>query len=352
MLTATRDTDGTLWADTDDHGLSRRLRYTRRARARAIAYTMSPNRQSDDSGPLRRLKGCGLAKQTDVTIKIHNGRAFASGLISCGNIWTCATCSARIEARRCQESEAAYSEHVASGGTFGMLTLTLRHKKDTPLAESLEALNHAWERLQQRRKFQPLYHMLAGTVATVEITYGDNGWHPHLHIILLAGAETTYEQVKEQTDSLRSNWSHLVNSRTNRYTLEHGLNLVWFGKDAATAAKYTHKIAQEMTLSINKSKGPTKHPLELLDRDDEQATALFIEYALATKGRQKHRWSNGLRRALKITTELTDEELADANEDVGEEALIISAQLWNSITDTERLGWLEFVEAQHHFGGP
>jgi hypothetical protein len=270
--------------------------------------------------------------------------------MACGNIWTCASCAARIEARRCAESESAYDEHVKSGGTFGMMTLTLRHNRNMPLAQTLDNLNHAWQRLQQRRKFQKLYTLLVGTVVTVEITYGENGWHPHLHVMLLAGAETNRDEVQHALDNLRGAWSELVNSRSDKYSLEHGLNLVWFGDDAATAAKYTHKIAQEMNLSMNKSKGSTKNPLELLDRDDREATALFIEYARATAGRQKNRWSNGLKRALKITVELTDDELADANNDVGTELLTISAQLWNSISDQERLSWIEFAEAQHHFG--
>ncbi len=353
MLSITRDDAGDVWVDTDDHGENRRIRSARRRRARQIAYEMEPGlQQSDSTGPLRRLKTCGLAKGDEVAIKVHQGRAYASGLISCGNIWTCAPCAAKIETRRCQETETAYSEHVAYGGTFGMLTLTLRHKKSTPLAASLENLNHAWERLQQRRAFQGLYNLLSGTVVTLEITYGQNGWHPHLHIVLLAGSDTTFDQVKAETDHLRSTWSTLVNSRTNRYSIEHGMNLVWFGKDSATAAKYTHKIAREMSLSFTKTTGPTKNPLELLDRDDDEARRLFIEYAEATSGRQKNRWSNGLKRSLRVIVEKTDEELAQDDNSPGEEALLIDAKLWNSISDSERISWLEFVEAQHHFGGP
>ena len=89
-----------------------------------------------------------------------------------------------------------------------------------------------------------------------------------------------------------------------------------------------------------------------LDSTDPQATALFIEYAAATHGRQAHRYSAHLRRNLGLTTEKTDDELNADDENVGIELLTISHQLWNSITERERLAWIEFAEAQHHLSGP
>lgn len=343
------DQSGTPWVDQDDHGEARRARHRRRRRARQIAYSENPNQQSDDHGPLARLKTCGLAIGGIVTIRIHNRRGFATGLRACGNLWTCPTCSARIRARRELEIETALDTHVAGGGTIGMMTLTLQHNASMPLDYTINALNHAWKRLQQRRRYKPLYNALTGTITTLEITTGSGnaGWHPHLHILLLAGPDSSYANIKEATEQLRDAWSQLVNKRTTVYSLERGLNLTWFGHQSKVAAKYVTKLAKEITLTDTKS---GNDPFSLLDNSDhptvdELHKKLFLEYAYATRGRRAHRWSRGLRAALAMKPELSDEELASENQTLGIEALIIAGEYWNSITDIERLHWIEWCEA-------
>ena len=343
------DDAGQAWIDVDDHGEARRTRWKRRTRARAIAYIDDETRRhQESSSPLKRLKTCGLAKAPDVTIRLHQGRAFATGLLACGNIWTCPTCSARIRARREVEIEGALATHVAGGGTIGMMTLTLQHDATMPLKSTIERLNRAWNDLTGRRQYRKLHMALTGTITTMEITTGSGnaGWHPHLHILLLVGPDSTEADINAGTRGLHAAWSKMVNKTTTKYSLEHGLNLTWFGKDSATAAKYVTKLAKEITLTDSKN---GNDPFSLLDDDDAQHTAMFLEYANATYGRQAHRWSNGLRKALTMDDELTDAELAEENSEVGTEELVIDAKNWNKITEAERIGWIEHVEAMHLF---
>ncbi|MCU1362387.1 MAG: Replication protein phage-associated [Acidimicrobiaceae bacterium] len=343
--TFTLDATGQPWFDVDDHGEARRTRWKRRTRARQIAYIDDDtSTHQESSSPLKRLKTCGLAKNPDVVLRVHNGRGFATGLMACGNIWTCPTCSARIRARRTVEVEKALDEHCKSGGRIGMMTLTLQHDDTMPLKETIERLNRAWNDLTGRRRYRKLHMALTGTITTLEITTGTGhaGWHPHLHIILLAGPDSTEATIREATRGLHSAWSGLVNKVTTKYTLERGLNLVWFGKDSAAAAKYVNKIAKEVTLTDTKN---GNDPFALLDDSDHKHTAMFLEYANATYSRQAQRWSSGLRRTLSMQPELTDEELAEENEAVGNESLIITRELWNKTTETERLAWIELAEA-------
>jgi hypothetical protein len=289
----------------------------------------------------------------DVTIRLHQGRCYAAGLTACGNIWTCPTCAARIRARREVEIEGALTTHTSSGGTIGMLTLTLQHNASMRLDQTITGLNKAWKRLQQQRRFQPLYMALTGTITTLEITTGSGsaGWHPHLHILLLVGPDSTEDDVNAAAEDLREAWSRLVNKKTTDYSLEHGLNLTWFGHESAVAARYVTKLAKEITLNDTKS---GNDPFSLLDLSgieelDELHAEQYIEYANATRGKRAHRWSRGLRAALSMKTELSDEELAQENEELGVEILTISAAHWNSISETERLNWIEFCEALHQF---
>jgi hypothetical protein len=236
------------------------------------------------------------------------------------------------------------------------MTLTIRHDNRMSLDDSINRINDAWASLQQRRQFRPLYLACTGTITTMEITYGTNGWHPHLHITLLAGPDQSYAQLVAATEQLRTLWSRLANhTKHNRFSIAHGLDLTWFGKDSATVAKYITKVAKEMTLANTKS---TRDPFHLLDSDTPEATALYIEYATATAGRQCHRWSNGLRRLLlpkcpidgcKRTDDHNhnDAELAKLNTTPGTDMITMEAAYWNSLTDRERLGWLEFFELEY-----
>lgn len=351
MHTLTADEAGHPWFLPDDHGEARRTRWRRRSRARVIAKMDDPRQQSESKSPLRRLTTCGLAQAPDVVIRHHNGTTFATGLRACGNIWTCPTCSARIRARRENEIQMALTTHCAGGGTIGMMTLTLQHDARMSLAYTIDALNHAWRKLQQRRKYRPMYLALTGTITTMEITTGSGnaGWHPHLHILLLAGPDTTQADIEDASEQLRDTWSRLVNKRTTVYTLEHGLNLTWFGRNSHAAARYVTKLAKELTLNDTKS---GNDPFALLDDTSPEATAKFLEYAYATHGRQAHRWSAGLRAALTMGEELTDEELAQDNEALGIELLVIAAKHWNSLDEITRLAWIEFAEEMHRINGP
>jgi hypothetical protein len=335
------DTVGNIVTDTDDHGTTRRINYARRTRARQIAYIDDQTQPSDSTSKLKRLKTCGLAKAPDVLLKLHHGTVHASGLVACGSIWQCATCSTRIRARRCEEIEQVLSDHCAAGGQLGMMTLTTRHNKRDSLAQSLDRLNTAWATLQSRRAYKPLYNATAGTIATLEITYGENGWHPHLHVTLLAGTDTTRDQITDATEQLRAKWSRIANTKHDKFSIEHGLDLTWFGRESAAAARYVTKLAKEMTLTSTKN---SIDPFTLLDTETPTNTALWIEYANATHGRQCHRWSNGLRGLLH-----TDEELSEDDDAHGLVVLVIAATHWNAISERERLGWIEFCEAQHQF---
>lgn len=337
--------DGSAQLEQDEHGDGRRARWRRRTRARQIAYVVAPGHSPDERSPLKRLKSCGRAKAPDVTIRVHNSHAHASGLMACGSIWACPTCSARIRARRELELEAALREHCSSGGRISMITLTMRHTKDQRLADLIDSLNDAWRRTQRHRRFRRhLAPLLTGTVATLEVTLGENGWHPHLHVLLLEGCDTNPTAVQAAAEHLRALWSRNANARSDRWTLAYGFKHTAFGHDSARAARYVTKIAKELTLADTKS---GRDPFTLLDNHDASNTALFIEYATATHGRQCHRWSAGLRRALTMDTEQTDEQLAQENAEVGIAVLTLSRELWNSLTDAERLDWIEWAEAYH-----
>ena len=67
-----------------------------------------------------------------------------------------------------------------------MLTLTIGHEQETPLRGSLGLLKGAWGSMLKSDAFKEICreHGIAGWCWSVEITYGEEGWHPHMHVTL------------------------------------------------------------------------------------------------------------------------------------------------------------------------
>lgn len=68
-----------------------------------------------------------------------------------------------------------------------MLTLTARHERSDSLAVTLRTLETAFRGLWSGRTGQRT--RIAGlrlVLKSLEVTYGDHGWHPHLHVIVAA----------------------------------------------------------------------------------------------------------------------------------------------------------------------
>lgn len=341
----TLDEDGQAWLAEDDTGRRRRRRWLRRESVKRIARAWKY--KDGYRSVLQPTTHCGYAVGEDVEIRVHRGRAFASGLKSCGKIWTCPTCSARIRARRQVELQAVAAAHVAAGGTLGMITLTIRHKKTMTIAETLDAVTESWKLVTNRSAWRSLRANCAGYVRALEITHGLNGWHPHLHVLLFLKPCFSDVEASVTSEALFTSWSEgAAQALGIAPTIERGFDFQFFGTDSAAAAAYVTKVAKELTFADSKS---GRDPFVLLDNDlptDEQD---FIDYADATHRRKAITWSRGLREQFTSEPEQTDEDLAQENEKVGTYAATISKKLWNALDVVDRLNWFQFFEAHRFF---
>jgi hypothetical protein len=290
--------------------------------------------------------GCGFAMGPLVAIKERDGRCFPSGVKSCGSVWVCPVCSAKIRARREIELEAACREWVDRGGQLAMLTFTLRHDQSMHLDEVLHALTLSYRKLRNRKAFRVLREFLGGAVKALELTYGQNGWHPHLHVLLFVKPEVERELVEAIKEGLITDWRELAaDSLGSVPSVARAIDLLWFGSDAETAAGYVSKIAKEISLADTKS---GYDPFALLDVEGverDRAVALFIEYANVMRGRHSIDWSPGLRDLLGIGADKTDEEIAAEDDEVGEIVDCVELKEWNRLVVAgrvqEHLEWCE-----------
>jgi hypothetical protein len=255
--------------------------------------------------------------------------AYPSGVMSCGSVWVCAVCGAKIKFRRGLEVEAAAATWtVLHDGKLAMVTLTVRHFRSMSLAEVMAAVSGGWRKLRNRKEFRALRKLVAGTIKATEVTVGKNGWHVHIHLLLFVNGDVGVGEVENLAHSLFDPWAELAAQVLGvAPDRDHGVHITWMD---AVASAYVSKIGNEITRSDMKV-GKTANPLVLLDeyaKGDMGAMRQFAEFGDTMKGRHSLDWSPGLRDFLGLKSEKSDEELAAEVVD-GEVIDFVDGRVWN-----------------------
>lgn len=304
--------------------------------------------------PTHRIKVCWRHRlpATETIQVVHlpaKRRGHIRGLMKCASVWCCPVCAARITEQRRDELQQAIANHRDQYVPI-MVTYTLSHYKSSKLQDTLATLLESYRRLRSGRWWQGFKESnhLAGSVRATEITYTDNGWHPHFHEILFVRntpeAITDFASYKSLYNGaqlvdpvldldflamwleqlLMTRWADVVSQLGGYASLEHGLKVTTQGGDiAAYVAKYGRlpvdpsrwTVAHELTKAIVKRSGAATGltPYELLEAYGsgvEQAGQLWQEYAAATAGRSQLQWSRGMRELLGLGAEMTDDDAA------------------------------------------
>ena len=273
-----------------------------------------------------------------------------AGLQTCGSVWACPVCAAKIAERRRVELLGAMTMHKAVGGTVFMLTLTAPHQRVDALADLLpkhaNALRRFWSLKAVRKAIAEMG--VLGQIRAAEVTHGrrsdqNNGWHPHHHVLLFAGAgvgcgDLGGADLKDWACRLYLQWAKCCESvglGTPSYA--HGLRL----DDGSKAASYVAKwgLEDEMTKGHTKKASKGETPFDFLravlaDATDKQAGALFVDFAQAFKGKRQLTWSPGLKARLAVV-ETTDEELAAKTDDCALLLGRITLEEWRLVLKAE-----------------
>jgi hypothetical protein len=318
-------------------------RYTLQRRAQALMFEhgKAPHEQRRVCWCQRTVKNRG--ESISVYRQATGGGARFSGLSTCGSVWHCPVCAAKITETRRRELDLALTAWVRQGGIAQLLTLTFPHEADWPLADLLERFGKALTSFKNSRAYKRVMEGAgrAGSIRSLETTWGENGWHPHTHDLVFIKADLSDADV----DALAGAWvkalmkpavglatSANLNDMLKPASKGRGciaLNL----QDGSYAAEYIAKFghdsawgaAAEMTKPHAKvgalgQVGGEQHftPFQLLawaENGDERAAALFREFGQAFEGKRMLSWSPGLRKALNLAEqELSDEDIA-AHED-------------------------------------
>lgn len=298
-------------------------RYFLRGLVRKLAWWVS--RHEGHPPTWQRTANCGLCVGAAVELRCTcNGGVYPCNIETCGNFWACPVCMAKITVRRAAEVDAGAAAWVAEGGSLGLLTLTVRHGSWMDLRDVLGALTGSWRKLRMRKEYRRLRLLIIGSVKALEVTFGPNGPHPHLHNLLFIKPGVSEGEVRDCCEGLIPPWCDLVVSVLGvSPSSEHGVDFT-----ANPKAGYVAKMGLEIA-SPGTKKGNTVFGM-LEDAANGDADSFFrcIEFFDTMRGRHSLDWSPGLRSRLGLGVEKSDEDVALEDED-GLHVGWVDRDVWN-----------------------
>lgn len=268
----------------------------------------------------------------DVAVRksLEFNSVFFSGLMTCGSIWHCSVCAAKITERRRLEVKQAFDLNKAAAGLVSFCTRTVPHSDFDSLESVKERFREAETSLKGRRRYKRLmnYFGVFGSIKVFEITTTNNGWHLHVHEIYF----------HDKTDfNVDDNWflgfqrelfpeweKSALKAGFQAPSMAHGLQ-VQNGDFAAdyiakwgTEPKTLWSIDNEITKGHLKKSFRGLSPFDLLrqyrDTNLDCYAELFIEYAIYMKGVPQLGWSRGLKNHF-LLDDKTDDSIASEMDD-------------------------------------
>ncbi|WP_226358533.1 protein rep [Pseudonocardia sp. ICBG601] len=293
---------------------------------------------------LPRVARCGrVSINTGGEVSLHHtpgsgeepGSAGFGGLVTCGSVWDCPVCSAKISAKRAKELQHLINWNAERGGTVALLTLTMSHHKGHSLREVRRALTRAWRHLSTSRSWQELKQLLdMDYVRGIDATQAEvNGWHLHIHALLIFPEDVT-ARVPELVTKVYKLWTAGLAKSGFTASFEHGVDVRVGSGALEKMAKYISKLAFETAggrwkQGKNGSRTPFQILADALETGDERDIALWQEWEQGSKGMQQLVWSNGLKAKCKLD-EIDDETIAEENAG-GELAAVLPARTWRKV---------------------
>lgn len=322
-------------------------------------------------------KMCGTAAAVeDVTVQRSADGVYFGGLLTCGSR-TCPNCGPRIAAQTRREIEQAIGTWMDAGIPTRRLlfgTFTIRHTRGQAFEDLARAVSGCWKAATNGRGWRNdrMQYGIEHYMRIFEEKWSlANGWHIHVHALLFV--DDRYA-ASSDTDALLASmfkrWAGkavelgfgvplLRAQDMHTVTGAQALDRVagYFAKQTTDAGHMpAPAMAAEMSNAAGKQGLTSLTPGQILSwamvgeeyvvqlwgsprprakgrgtQGQEYARHLYREYELGMKGRRQIAWSRGMREALGIGRELSDEELA-AREEAVEQA---TAATLVSITGTD-----------------
>ena len=302
---------------------------------------------------VKRLRQCGITRRSlEVDLKaseIDSERVGFSGVVTCGSVWACPSCNAKIMATRgaeVSEMVSTWCDH--HNGSILLLTLTLQHSKGDRLDHQWGILSKAWTKAVNGAPWKRWKKRLGcppgAYIRAAEVTDGANGWHSHFHVLLFIENQDNYDQIDAFREFISARWAKCVRSLGGD-ALESVQDVRTIKSSADPAiAGYLTKAQDSLGLELTHSQGKsergrlgTKPYWYLIDQimeGDADAVARWQEVEQASHGKRQMTYGRGLREYLGYTKEKTDEEIAE--EAAGDQTLVtFPSHVWDGFAKTD-----------------
>lgn len=276
------------------------------------------------------------------------GSAFYSGVMSCGSVWVCPVCAAKVQERRREEVAKALSWSDAEGLQAVMVTLTFPHYFFQSLSSLLRQQKVALKYLREGSSWARFKKTIGycGLIRSLELTQGQNGWHPHTHELWFVNAGADADAVKKivldrwKISCARAGLLDMKNDEQVAAFEAHSVDV----RGWCTASDYLAKQddsrhwgvdAEIAKASTKAGRAKGKHPfalLSLFQRGDRKAGERYLEYAVAMKGKRQLFWSAGLKAKVGVE-EKSDEEVAKEQRDAADLLGCLDTEQWKLIRE-------------------
>lgn len=233
---------------------------------------------------------------------------------TCNSSFLCPCCSQRMMRKKSEELTTMILNAQEMGYSVYLVTHTIPHRKDSKLSDLMKNLSACITATYDSRSFRDVKDMYSyvGFIRCFDITfnnsYDGNGWHPHLHNVLIFEDHIDPDELRSMLfPEYRSQIERVTGMRIDSRAFD-----VSFVATDEGVAEYVSKL--HLTQYITKSEKDkaatnTMYPFDLLvqDEDGEFPYAdYFVEYAYATRGVAKIRTSRGLKSRL-LTPEQSEQ---------------------------------------------
>jgi len=309
--------------------------------------------------PQERVAHCQRSTMSVSGVAVYrsaNGASYGN-LTTCGSVWHCPICAAKITEGRRQELQGAINAWAASGGTVYLMSLTFPHQINQPLKNNLDLFSGALTKFKQSKLYRNVMAAVgsAGSIRSMEVTHGVHGWHPHTHDLVfakpgqlellqtlqMAWIETLIKVGIADRSQINDMLKAAFDVQNGDYAAEY---VAKFGHEATEASKTITEnhwgASSEMTKSyakVGKRLGG-RTPFTLLAdyiKGDKASGELFTEFGLCFKGKRQLFWSPKLTAALKLLGydrhEKTDEEIAAEPMAERELVMVLPSEDWKLV---------------------
>ena len=241
------------------------------------------------------------------------GEAGFRRVAKCRSSWACPVCSAANSAKRTRALKPQVRRHMTRGGTAWLLTLTLRHRLDVPLANSLSGLSRAWSSMTSGEGWKGLLE--SGDVEWVrgfDVTHGAHGWHPHIHVLVLPGA--AWGSGERLAKGILARWRQKLQAAGwDSVEAAQDCRRVDDVEKAAAYAVSPAAVYEPTAMAMKRARkdAGSRTPFEILEGAtgiSRRDKALWVEYVQAVKGRQQATCSKGLTLDIEKVDDAEDED--------------------------------------------